>query len=619
MSTQPQQKRNFRRTQGAQSKPKKDLGKNGEQGWKRTFSQGREGGDTASELDEEDICIICAEKIKYASISPCNHVTCNRCTFRQRALYNKRSCLVCRTESDLVIFSADKKAAFGDINSQSLVDTNDKYGVSFTSKDAASATLNLLLFTCPFGDTGSTDYENFKKYNAHLKNDHNKTICMICASHKKAFPSELRVYTPNQLRVHQSKGDSEGFKGHPMCGFCSGQRFYSDDELNIHMRDRHERCHICDQENSASPRYFKDYDQLFEHFKFEHYICTVQSCLDSKFVVFRDDLDLQAHILKEHGSILRNGNNNAALKGRKYQSQLSTFSRPSSRNSSTSDFGGVSSKKEDPENSQEVKRLRMEERARHYLNYSHTDFEQFLAINESYKNKMITAQDVYSAYENLFKSPQANTALLLYDFSELFPKNTKFHQDLRAIYDSEQKKQDRFTNFPSLSNSSPSLLAGNVVSGSWGRNGGTNKAARQFNFPALKKPSSPQSLLVPQKVSYSKPKSATPKVAPSLTTRKSSSTESFYKPTYLDNKKASVAPSAAVDREKFPPLPKSQAKKFRAPLVNQPDIPDPSQWGKTPPSSRQNSETSNRDTTDTASPIHVKKGKQKQLLFHIGI
>lgn len=157
-----------------------------------------------------------------------------------------------------------------------------------------------------------------------------------------------------------------------MCAFCSGKRFYSDDELYIHMRNQHEKCHICDKMNPASPQYFKDYNQLFDHFKHSHYVCTVQTCLDNKFVVFKDELELQAHILQEHGNILKG-------KPKFFQSELSTFisapsrvirerddydlpsisSLPGSSSGSRTDVRSASS----PEES----RLRLAERAKYYL------------------------------------------------------------------------------------------------------------------------------------------------------------------------------------------------------------------------------------------------------------
>ena len=41
------------------------------------------------EIPEDEQCIICAERIKYAALTPCNHTTCHKCTFRQRSLYEK--------------------------------------------------------------------------------------------------------------------------------------------------------------------------------------------------------------------------------------------------------------------------------------------------------------------------------------------------------------------------------------------------------------------------------------------------------------------------------------------------------------------------------------------------
>ncbi|CEP62321.1 E3 ubiquitin-protein ligase HEL2 LALA0_S05e02960g [Lachancea lanzarotensis] len=611
------QKRNFRRTQGAQTRIEKTVEKEPGSARKPPVL-GISGTDESS--DDEDLCVVCAEKIVYAAIALCNHVVCHVCAFRQRALYEKNSCLVCRTEADDVIICQDKDANYGSLKEGGkFEEVNEKYALLFVEESAARSTLNLLKFTCPFGDT-DVDFGSYKKYNQHLKDEHGKTLCMICASHKRAFPRELKVYTTNQLRVHQSKGDSKGFTGHPMCTFCSGQRFYSEDELNVHMRDKHERCHICDRVDSSKPQYFKDYDQLFEHFKAAHYVCTVQSCLDNKFVVFEDDLDLQAHILKEHGSILGSGSSSALTNGgRRYQSRLSTFQQPPRDSGSQQRSTRKKPTNEDDSDSLVLKSKRMHERARNYLKYSHSDYEQFLAINEGYKNGMITAEDLFSAYQTLFQSAEANTTLLLYDFSELFFKNSKNYKDLRAVYDREQEKQDRRTNFPSLSSSSPNLLARNVVSGKWGATGGSAKpAARQYNFPSLKKPSEPAfPVLKPTPVSHKKINTISRPSSATGTPKPPSTAASDYKPTYLQDKKSTSSSTTSLDRKMFPPLPKPQKPTFRAPPVNKPNIANPSQWGKVHEDA---STTLQTFDADAASSSHgKKKGKQKQLLFHIGI
>lgn len=50
---------------------------------------------------------------------------------------------------------------------------------------------------------------------------------------------------------------------HRLCEYCR-ENFYSDDELFIHMRDRHEQCHICKARGGEAERwkYFRDYTML---------------------------------------------------------------------------------------------------------------------------------------------------------------------------------------------------------------------------------------------------------------------------------------------------------------------------------------------------------------------
>ena len=51
---------------------------------------------TASQEDDTGICWICAEPVKYYSVSECNHRTCYVCALRLRALYNKQECVFCK-------------------------------------------------------------------------------------------------------------------------------------------------------------------------------------------------------------------------------------------------------------------------------------------------------------------------------------------------------------------------------------------------------------------------------------------------------------------------------------------------------------------------------------------
>jgi E3 ubiquitin-protein ligase ZNF598 len=129
----------------------------------------------------------------------------------------------------------------------------------------------------------------------------------LCTRNKKVFTHEHELFTIAQLRKHEKHGDDtpgaidqSGFKGHPECEFCH-ERFYGDDELYTHCRDKHERCHICDrQPNNRQHQYYINYDALEEHFQKDHFLCLDKECLDKKFVVFESEMDLKAHQLESH-------------------------------------------------------------------------------------------------------------------------------------------------------------------------------------------------------------------------------------------------------------------------------------------------------------------------------
>lgn len=129
----------------------------------------------------------------------------------------------------------------------------------------------------------------------------------LCTRNKKVFTHEHELFTFADLKKHQKFGDDNpgaidqsGFKGHPECGFCR-QRFYGDDELYTHCRDKHERCHICDRrEGSRQQQYYVNYDALEQHFRKDHFVCPDRECLEKKFVVFDSEMDLKAHQLESH-------------------------------------------------------------------------------------------------------------------------------------------------------------------------------------------------------------------------------------------------------------------------------------------------------------------------------
>lgn len=435
------------------------------QGWKRKAEEAAQ----VSEPEDGEQCLICANTIKYAALSPCNHITCHVCAFRQRVLYDKKACLVCRTENDRVIVSDQIDKQYGDFSAQDITKVNDKYDIDFTSQKAYDVTLALLKNDC---DVCHKLFPNFKELTDHAKTDHNKYYCIICSKNKKAFVIELKLYNYKQLQKHLTEGDDDGFKGHPECKYCRGKRFYSEDELNIHIRDRHERCHICDQDNPKNASYYRNYDDLYSHFRHEHYVCSVPSCVEKRFVVFREDLDLTAHMLKEHGGLTGlNGKVVIGNTSRQFQSQLSTFRGGRGNDSEESD-------------SYDLKKKRLEERAKHYLEYKAPEIKKFTDLNSGYRSRKISAKELVNGYKELFTSKDADISILLLEFSELFPESSEHYRNL-VTASSEYQGSLHHEQFPALGGKSNGLAN---FSGSWGGSGSKKTAGEKFPMlPKLEK------------------------------------------------------------------------------------------------------------------------------------
>jgi len=166
--------------------------------------------------------------------------------------------------------------------------------------------LLLLRYNCP-DPTCDIACWGWPDLHRHVKNVHHKILCDLCTRNKKVFTHEHELFTIQELRKHEKLGDDNpgavdqsGFKGHPECGFCR-ERFYGDDELYTHCRDKHEKCHVCDRRNNGrEQQYYVNYDSLEQHFRKGHFLCADQECLDKKFVVFESEMDLKAHQLESH-------------------------------------------------------------------------------------------------------------------------------------------------------------------------------------------------------------------------------------------------------------------------------------------------------------------------------
>lgn len=179
-------------------------------------------------------------------------------------------------------------------------------GIKYGKQEIFHDTILLLRYNCPANDCEVACF-GWPDLHRHVRSVHQQVMCDLCTRNKKVFTHEHELFTVVALRKHEKFGDDHpgavdqsGFKGHPECGFCR-QRFYGDDELYTHCRDKHERCHICDRRSGTrKQQYFVDYNSLEQHFTAEHLVCLDRECLEKKFVVFESEMDLKAHQLEVH-------------------------------------------------------------------------------------------------------------------------------------------------------------------------------------------------------------------------------------------------------------------------------------------------------------------------------
>ncbi|KAI9190486.1 hypothetical protein H9P43_001920 [Blastocladiella emersonii ATCC 22665] len=285
------------------------------------------GNDDEHEEDDGDAegaaesCFICTEEMVYSSVGPCNHRTCHVCTLRMRALYKDFSCPFCKAEMDEVVVTknhgpAAEFEAFVPLAEQPYHDAALK--LWFDSQETYAASLSLLRYHCPdpqctFVHDGPGGWNGLK---SHVHKTHGHSLCDICIGHKLLFAHEHTLYPADALRHHREHGDlaildrvvnpdDSVVKGHPACGFCQ-KRFYGNDELYAHCRERHEECFLC-QRDGIRNVYYRDYAGLEDHFDDEHWPCNHQECIEAKFVVFASEIDLKAHMSEVHGQVYHPG------------------------------------------------------------------------------------------------------------------------------------------------------------------------------------------------------------------------------------------------------------------------------------------------------------------------
>ena len=145
---------------------------------------------------EQDLCWICAEPIKYYAVSECNHRTCHVCALRLRALYKKLDCTFCKVrvasalclavhltneckeQQPTIIFTVSPDASFLSYTPESTPYKDEKLAISFETEEMMQDSLVLLRFSCPDSscDHVATGWHDLK---LHVRGIHKKF--MWCA------------------------------------------------------------------------------------------------------------------------------------------------------------------------------------------------------------------------------------------------------------------------------------------------------------------------------------------------------------------------------------------------------------------------------------------------------
>jgi len=270
------------------------------------------------------LCLVCCSETKYTCFVACGHNgICGKCHLRLRKLHKDTGCPICKTALHLLVVDVDEPVGkklddyqvwngnyLGD-GFVYLEDVDMFFSVGYYEAEIEP----LVSFKCYIPDcaydakTSNTNSEGkstrkspLRLLKNHLKNKHKLYICHLCADNRRDFISQLPRLNSKQLDRHMKFGDGKrsGFAGHPMCQFCKPKRFYDITELHVHLNKEHYKCHVCEKAGRSN-QFYKHYQSLERHFDRDHFLCRDVQCLQARFIVFDNELDLRHHERQVHG------------------------------------------------------------------------------------------------------------------------------------------------------------------------------------------------------------------------------------------------------------------------------------------------------------------------------
>ncbi|CAL8461904.1 g1435 [Coccomyxa elongata] len=239
-----------------------------------------------------------------------------------------KRCVICQQQSPSIFVTRYMGSYTSTIPSQEFTKLQGKPGLYFLSSVEAyfddkghfETIRALCSYTHPAleGVTAVSNFRHLKELKYNLQNARQLQFCDICLEGRKVFIPEQIAYSKPELERHMRSGDltgpmaESGFKGHPQCQFCR-KRFYGDNELFVHMQSAHEQCFLCRRARPDRYVYYKDYNELEEHFRHVHHLCEDQTCLEKKFIVFPSEQELKQHVAREHGGNMSRAEKRQAL------------------------------------------------------------------------------------------------------------------------------------------------------------------------------------------------------------------------------------------------------------------------------------------------------------------
>ncbi|KAH9385231.1 E3 ubiquitin-protein ligase ZNF598 [Nematocida major] len=241
---------------------------------------------------EEDACIICYDEYTIGIVTECGHKCCLKCGLRYKFISNKSGCPICLREvpDEEMMFKVTKS------QNERFSHTESSYvwaNCIVCNPDEIERIEEIMARSCKMCKSEFYDSETLMK---HYVSKHKRYLCELCVEFRCEFPFEYVVYSMEELAKHRT--DKSVGNNHPMCGFCR-ERFYTPEILVKHCKKAHEVCYLCERLGKKN-EYYKNYQELENHFKKIHYTCTEKMCLDARCYAFIDEVELAAHKASVH-------------------------------------------------------------------------------------------------------------------------------------------------------------------------------------------------------------------------------------------------------------------------------------------------------------------------------